>query len=221
MHGVLRGQGVWGVHGRIWRAVWPLALLAAALGAGAARLLPAAERQPVPPGALRADLWPGPPAPATPAPAIGPGTRVRYRRLYRPCQEATEVEVPAPEALQGMTERDLSVYYPQWQVVSFSADAVVLAAETDEMCDAMRYSRHVRLDGDMVTVFWGTRDRPGPVLERTGIAAGDLDLPWRLQLEAGVDVADDAAVRALLQQIAERAEAAGHRGGPGGEGPGP
>lgn len=128
--------------------------------------------------------------------AIRAGATVLYRKVFFPSGRTEESEEPAPAALVGMRQQDLALYYPQWQVESFSPDRVVLRQNLPEPW------RHVRLEGGEVVVYYGRTGHLGPMLARTGIAADRLPPVDRHRLERGIDLEGDEAVRAFLESDA-------------------
>lgn len=191
-----------------------LVLLVLTAGAGAAGYSLASRRQappshptgPAANGAALSGALAGaaggevPAATGVTAGRVGPDTAFTYRTTYRPCQTSEEMTSPAPPSLLGLDEAALRQAYPQWQVVSFRRQQVLLGRETDELCPEFRLWRHLQLDNGFVTVFYGRRESPRKLVkERTPIAADALSPADRSRLLTGVDLPGDEAVRAFLE----------------------
>lgn len=190
-------------------------VLIVALGLGAGytvqslrlRLREQARREPSVPGEVRAAGSNGGVVQAS-VPVVTPATRLVVRTTYLKCDKTVEENIAPEEALVGLSIEGLRRFRPEWTVIDFTPERVLVRAIKDEWCPGMdpaemeRY-RTIGMRDGKVTIFWGKPSPDQPVKEVTTFPSDGLPPEERRLLEQGYVVDGDEAVAQYLEGLAE------------------
>lgn len=198
-----------------WRWLWLGLLTVAVAGTGLgigyaaqsvrlARRPPPIQtpREPVQAAGGRAAEWP------EGVPVITPNTQVIIRTTYLKTDETVEVTEKPEESIVGLSLEGLRRFHPEWTVIDFSAERLVVRSikdtwPPDEDPAEMERYRTIGIQDGKVTVFFGKTAVSRRVKEVTPFAADGLAPETRAMLEQGYTVEGDEAVAQYLEGLAE------------------
>lgn len=135
-----------------------------------------------------------PPPPVLPP--ARPGNLV-WRITYDQCGHTSESTIPLT---QGVDLADLT---QGWETVDHHGDRIVASRREPGLCPEDRVYRHLRLESDMIAVYYG-RPRADAVLSRVL----PIDRSWLLpeditRLEEGIVVVGDEGVSAYIEGLSD------------------
>ncbi|MHB9146007.1 MAG: hypothetical protein ACYC5Y_11800 [Symbiobacteriia bacterium] len=203
------------VNWQRWRLLWLGLLTVAVAGTGLglgyllqsgrlARQQPPVRATPEPvqaAGGQQAD-WP---AGVT---VVTPTTEIIVRTTYLKTDETIDVTEKPEESIVGLSLEGLRRFHPEWTVIDFSPERLVVRAIKDawppgvDPTEMERY-RTIGIQDGRVSVFWGKAGPGERLKEVTPFAAADLTPEARAMLEKGYTVEGDEAVAQYLEGLAE------------------
>ncbi|MDK2856481.1 MAG: hypothetical protein PWQ41_1480 [Bacillota bacterium] len=153
-------------------------------------------------GAISAWKWVSLRTNEAPSPVFltGPNTRVVEEVTYDGCGHVVRSEKELPRSQQGLNLDQLSRLYPAWNV-TVSEGNLRLTTSQPGLCPACKGNLFVGLDGDEVTVFYGTPGGPKELKERTGISAAGLPEEALLDLKAGIPIESQEQLSQVLEGL--------------------
>ncbi|MDK2882316.1 MAG: hypothetical protein PWP58_652 [Bacillota bacterium] len=130
----------------------------------------------------------------------GPNTRIVEEVTYKGCGHVVRSEKELPGNQHGLNLDQLSRLYPDWNV-AVSEEIIHFTNSQSGLCPGCKAKLFVGLDGDEVTVFYGTPEGPKEIKERTGIIAAGLPEEALLDLKAGIPVENQEQLLQVLEGL--------------------
>lgn len=128
---------------------------------------------------------------------------VLVRKLVYICGHEETVAGPVDTAWLGLDQQGLIRRITEARIESFSADRVVIDTALKKLCPECRDTQFIGVKNGYVTVFAGSPEKPGPVIEMTRIPLDALPEPERAKLAKGVVVSGLGQRLQILEGLSE------------------
>ncbi len=132
--------------------------------------------------------------------SVSPETKIIFRSHYTKCQTIKDEPMSATEDMVGLKEDAFKTYaaelYPEWQIVRFSNEEVILFQRKDQICPDHFFVSE--LDGYIV-VFKYTETGQRYVVEKTDIPVAHLPEIDQEKIRRGILIRNRSEVNQLLE----------------------
>ncbi len=131
-------------------------------------------------------------------PKVTKDTTMIYVRNYLQCGHKTSENQTATEEIVNLTEEELEMVYPQWEIQSFNSNQVVLTADIDEKC---LHHYIVREYDGKIGVYYQSGIIENPLKQVVDINVSQLREEDRIKLKQGILVDSDKALAQLIEDF--------------------
>ncbi len=131
-------------------------------------------------------------------PRVATDTVMIFERNYLQCGHKTSEKQTATEGIVNLTEEELEIVYPQWEIQSFSSNQVILTADIDEKC--LKHYIVREYDGK-IGVYYQSTIIENPLKQVVDINVSQLREEDRIKLKNGIFVDSDKALAQLIEDF--------------------
>lgn len=99
---------------------------------------------------------------------ISANSQLILKKYYAKCEHTINEYVEMPEELVNMTEEELKLEYPDWEVIGFEPNKVTLYKEFDDVC-----GEHfkLRIEEGKIVIYLVNQDGTESLYEKTDISS--------------------------------------------------
>jgi len=133
------------------------------------------------------------------------GTGKLVREIYSCGHESLKAGQFAPQQI-GLDRAAFEKEAIGYQIEEFGAKQVILSRRQALLCDNCKSGEFIGILNGYVSVFAGTPQKPGPMLEATRIPVARLPQPERIKLENGIPVKNVSERLQILEGLSEYME---------------
>ncbi|HBL51558.1 MAG TPA: hypothetical protein DER58_06940 [Firmicutes bacterium] len=149
--------------------------------------------------------------PAAPAQQSARGLRIQREtgRLVREIYSCGHERLIAGQFAEQQIGMDRAAFEKEvtgYQIEEFGVKQVILARRQALLCDSCKSGEFIGILNGYVSVFAGTPQKPGPMLEATRIPVARLPQSERLKLKNGIPVKDVGERLQILEGLSEYME---------------
>lgn len=146
-----------------------------------------------------------------PAQQIAAGLRIQKEtgRLVREIYSCGHESLTASQFTSQQIGMDRAAFEKEalgYQIEEFGAEQVILSRRQALLCDSCKSGEFIGIVNGYVSVFAGTPQKPGPMLEATRIPAARLPQSERTKLENGIPVKNVSERLQILEGLSEYME---------------
>lgn len=127
---------------------------------------------------------------------VSPKAVLVLKTCHKSCGHTTKEEVDVPAEMVNQEEKEIQALYPQWKVIGFSPEEVVLYREVNGICDE-HYA--VRAKDGLVAVYVKNEKGEEALKELTGISMEYLPEEDQKKIQAGIEITGKEQLNSLLE----------------------
>lgn len=120
------------------------------------------------------------------------------KKYYAKCEHTVNEYVELPKEIVNMTEQEVQEQYPEWEVIGFSADKVILYKEFDDVC-----GEHFKLkveDGKVV-IYKENIDGTESLYEKTNISSEYLTETDLINMQQGLEIYGEEELNKIIEDF--------------------
>lgn len=136
--------------------------------------------------------------------ALGDQAKMMMRSSIDSSGAVESVWQHVPKELVGLTLKQVEALHPEWVVLEFGRDRLVVMAKQNASCtDDERKTRHLGVSGDVVGVYEGVPGRCGKLVKKTRVRVDRLPEFQQVDLRRGIPFEDDRELFLILEGLNE------------------
>lgn len=116
---------------------------------------------------------------------LSPNSKFVLRKLYKECNHTINEEAELPKELVNLSEKEIQDQYPNWKVIGFNENEVILYKEMNGICN--QHFKIIIKDGK-VNVYRLNNDKKEELYKITDISTEYLPETDIINLENGINV---------------------------------
>lgn len=120
------------------------------------------------------------------------------KKYYIKCEHTINEYVELPKEIVNMTEEEVKSQYPEWEVIGFSSDKVILYKEFDDVC-----GEHFKLkveDGKVV-IYKENTDGTESIYEKTNISSEYLTETDLINMQDGLEIYGGEELNKIIEDF--------------------
>ncbi len=129
---------------------------------------------------------------------LSANSRLVLKKYYKKCDHTINEYVEMPAEFVNMTEDDIKNEYPEWEIIGFSSEEVILYKEIDDKCDEHFV---LKLEEGKVVIYKILEDGTNELYEKTDIAAEYLPEVDLLNMDGGLEIYGKESLNQILEDF--------------------
>ena len=129
---------------------------------------------------------------------ISANSQLILKKYYAKCEHTINEYVEMPEELVNMTEEELKLEYPDWEVIGFEPNKVTLYKEFDDVC-----GEHfkLRVEDGKISVYIMNSDGTESLYEKTDISSEYLTETDLINMENGLEIYGKEELNKIIEDF--------------------
>ena len=120
------------------------------------------------------------------------------KKYYEKCEHTINEYVEMPEELVNMTEEEVKLQYPDWEVIGFEPNKVTLYKEFDDVC-----GEHfkLRVEEGKVVIYLVNQDGTESLYEKTDISSEYLTETDLINMQDGLEIFGKEELNKIIEDF--------------------
>lgn len=120
------------------------------------------------------------------------------KKYYTKCEHTLNEYVELPQELVNMTKEEVQEQYPDWEVIGFTPEQIILYKEFDDVC-----GEHfkLRVEDGKVSVYIINSDGTESLYEKTDISSEYLTETDLINMENGLDIYGKEELNKIIEDF--------------------
>lgn len=120
------------------------------------------------------------------------------KKYYTKCEHTLNEYVELPQELVNMTEEEVKEQYPDWEVIGFTPEQIILYKEFDDVC-----GEHfkLRVEDGKISVYIINSDGTESLYEKTDISSEYLTETDLINMENGLEIYGKEELNKIIEDF--------------------
>lgn len=120
------------------------------------------------------------------------------KKFYTKCEHTLNEYVELPQELVNMTEEEVKEQYPDWEVIGFTPEQIILYKEFDDVC-----GEHfkLRVEDGKISVYIVNSDGAESLYEKTDISSEYLTETDLINMENGLEIYGKEELNKIIEDF--------------------
>lgn len=129
---------------------------------------------------------------------IATNSQLILKKYYAKCEHTINEYVEMPEELVNMTEEEVKLQYPDWEVIGFEPNKVTLYKEFDDVC-----GEHfkLRVEEGKVVIYLVNQDGTESLYEKTDISSEYLTETDLINMQDGLEIFGKEELNKIIEDF--------------------
>lgn len=129
---------------------------------------------------------------------ISANSQLILKKYYAKCEHTINEYVEMPEELVNMTEEELKLEYPDWEVIGFEPNKVTLYKEFDDVC-----GEHfkLRIEEEKIVIYLVNQDGTESLYEKTDISSEYLTETDLINMQNGLEIYGKEELNKIIEDF--------------------
>ena len=129
---------------------------------------------------------------------ISANSQLILKKYYAKCEHTINEYVEMPEELVNMTEEELKLEYPDWEVIGFEPNKVTLYKEFDDVC-----GEHfkLRIEEGKIVIYLVNQDGTESLYEKTDISSEYLTETDLINMQDGLEIFGKEELNKIIEDF--------------------
>lgn len=129
---------------------------------------------------------------------ISANSQLILKKYYAKCEHTINEYVEMPEELVNMTEEELKLEYPDWEVIGFEPNKVTLYKEFDDVC-----GEHfkLRIEEGKIIIYLVNQDGTESLYEKTDISSEYLTETDLINMQDGLEIFGKEELNKIIEDF--------------------
>ncbi len=129
---------------------------------------------------------------------VATNSQLILKKYYAKCEHTINEYVEIPEELVNMTEEEVKLQYPDWEVIGFEPNKVTLYKEFDDVC-----GEHfkLRIEEGKVVIYLVNQDGTESVYEKTDISSEYLTETDLINMQDGLEIFGKEELNKIIEDF--------------------
>lgn len=129
---------------------------------------------------------------------ISANSQLILKKYYAKCEHTINEYVEMPEELVNMTEEELKLEYPDWEVIGFEPNKVTLYKEFDDVC-----GEHfkLRIEEEKIVIYLVNQDGTESLYEKTDISSEYLTETDLINMQDGLEIFGKEELNKIIEDF--------------------
>ena len=129
---------------------------------------------------------------------IATNSQLILKKYYAKCEHTINEYVEMPEELVNMTEEEVKLQYPDWEVIGFEPNKVTLYKEFDDVC-----GEHfkLRVEEGKVVIYLVNQDGTESLDEQTDISSEYLTETDLINMQDGLEIFGKEELNKIIEDF--------------------
>lgn len=129
---------------------------------------------------------------------ISANSQLILKKYYAKCEHTINEYVEMPEELVNMTEEELKLEYPDWEVIGFEPNKVTLYKEFDDVC-----GEHfkLRIEEGKIVIYLVNQDGTESLYEKTDISSEYLIETDLINMQDGLEIFGKEELNKIIEDF--------------------
>ena len=129
---------------------------------------------------------------------IATNSQLILKKYYAKCEHTINEYVEMPEELVNMTEEELKLEYPDWEVIGFEPNKVTLYKEFDDVC-----GEHfkLRIEEGKIVIYLVNQDGTESLYEKTDISSEYLTETDLINMQDGLEIFGKEELNKIIEDF--------------------
>ena len=129
---------------------------------------------------------------------ISANSQLILKKYYAKCEHTINEYVEMPEELVNMTEEEVKLQYPDWEVIGFEPNKVTLYKEFDDVC-----GEHfkLRIEEGKIVIYLVNQDGTESLYEKTDISSEYLTETDLINMQDGLEIFGKEELNKIIEDF--------------------
>ena len=129
---------------------------------------------------------------------IATNSQLILKKYYAKCEHTINEYVEMPEELVNMTEEEVNLQYPDWEVIGFEPNKVTLYKEFDDVC-----CEHfkLRIEEGKIVIYLVNQDGTESLYEKTDISSEYLTETDLINMQDGLEIFGKEELNKIIEDF--------------------
>lgn len=129
---------------------------------------------------------------------VSANSQLILKKYYEKCEHTINEYVEMPEELVNMTEEEVKLQYPDWEVIGFEPNKVTLYKEFDDVC-----GEHfkLRVEEGKVVIYLVNQDGTESLYEKTDISSEYLTETDLINMQDGLEIFGKEELNKIIEDF--------------------
>ena len=129
---------------------------------------------------------------------VSANSQLILKKYYAKCEHTINEYVEMPEELVNMTEEEVKLQYPDWEVIGFEPNKVTLYKEFDDVC-----GEHfkLRVEEGKVVIYLVNQDGTESLYEKTDISSEYLTETDLINMQDGLEIFGKEELNKIIEDF--------------------
>lgn len=129
---------------------------------------------------------------------VSANSQLILKKYYAKCEHTINEYVEMPEELVNMTEEEVKLQYPDWEVIGFEPNKVTLYKEFDDVC-----GEHfkLRIEEGKVVIYLVNQDGTESLYEKTDISSEYLTETDLINMQDGLEIFGKEELNKIIEDF--------------------